>query len=93
MSTLQSRTSVPEDVIFREVGGEAVIVNLESGQYYGLDDVGTRMWMLLDEHGQVALTYEALLAEYEVGEDRLRRDLLALIDELASHGLLQVDEG
>ena len=91
-ATLESRISVHEDVLFRDLGGEAVILNLKSGKYYGLDRVGTRMWALLTQHGQVALAYRVLLDEYDVAEDRLQQDLLRLIDELVAHELLQVDE-
>ena len=92
MATLESRISVPEDVFFRETGGEAVLLNLESGKYYGLDEVGTRMWTLLTQHGQVVPAYRALLDEYDVTEEQLQQDLLSLVNELVSHGLLQVDE-
>ena len=92
MATLESRISVPEDVLFRDLSGEAVVLNLETGKYYGLDEVGTRMWALLAQHGQVEPAYRALLDEYDVTEEQLRQDVLSLVDELASHGLLQVDE-
>lgn len=92
MATLESRVSIGKDVLFRDLGGEAVLLNLESGKYYGLDEVGTRMWSLLLEHGQVKGAYTALLAEYDVDEERLREDLLHFVEELASHGLLRIDE-
>lgn len=92
MATLESRIAVNKEVLFRDLGGEAVILNLQSGKYYGLDEVGTRMWSLLLEHGQVKQAYTALLAEYDVSEERLREDLLHFVDELVSHGLLQIDE-
>jgi hypothetical protein len=92
MTTLESRISVPEDVLFRDLGGEAVLLNLKTGKYYGLDEVGTRMWSLLAQHGQVEPAYRALLDEYEVAEERLRQDLLHLINDLASQQLLQVHE-
>jgi len=92
MATLESRISVPKDVLFRELSGEAVILNLETGKYYGLDEVGTRMWTLLAQHGHVEPAYRALLDEYDVTEERLQQDLLSLVNELVSHGLLQVDE-
>lgn len=91
MTTIESKISIPEDVLFHEVGGEAVILNLESGKYYGLDEVGTRMWALLADHGGVEPAYRALLEEYDVDEARLRGDLLELIDRLAAQGLVVVD--
>ena len=92
MTTLQSKISVSEEVMFRELSGEAVLLDQESGKYYGLDEVGTRMWSLLAEHGQVDPAYRVLLDEYDVTGEQLRKDLLNLVDELASYGLLTVDE-
>ena len=93
MATLESRIGVPEDVLFNDAGGEAVILSLETGKYYGLDEVGTRMWFVLTQHGQVEPAFRVLLDEYNVTEEELRHDLLHLIDELACHGLLRVDDG
>jgi hypothetical protein len=92
MTTLESRISVPEDVLFRDLGGEAVLLSLKTGKYYGLDEVGTRMWSLLVEHGRVEPAYRALLDEYDVIEERLRQDLLNLINDLAAQQLLQIHE-
>lgn len=91
MANLASRIAIPDDVLFRDLEGEAVILSTESGRYYGLDEVGTRMWNLLSQHGQIEPVYQALLAEYDVAEDRLQQDLLDLVDKLAAEGLLQVD--
>ena len=92
MANLESRISVRDDVLFQDLDGEAVILNLENEYYYGLDEVGTRMWTLLVHHGHVEHAYQILLNEFNVAQDLLLKDLLALVDELASHGLLQVDE-
>ena len=91
MANLASRIAIPDDVLIRDLEGEAVILSTESGRYYGLDEVGTRMWNLLSQHGQIEPVYQALLAEYDVAEDRLQQDLLDLVDKLAAEGLLQVD--
>jgi len=80
------------DVLFRDLNGEAVVLNLTTGQYYGLNEVGTRMWALLAEHGQVEAAFQALLEEYDVAGEQLQRDLLGFVDELASHGLVQLAE-
>jgi len=88
---IEPKIKFPEDILFHEVGGEAVILNLESGKYYGLDELGTRMWALLSEYGAIEPVVNALLAEYEVEEEQLRSDLLKLINDLSSHGLLQFD--
>jgi len=93
MTTLQSKIAIPEDVMFREVKGEAVILNIANGKYYGLDDVGTRMWMLLSEHLCLEPAYQALLEEYDVQPAVLQADLIRLVDELAAQGLVALDAG
>ena len=79
---------IPDDVVFRVLGDEAVILNLSTGIYFGLDTVGTRMWQLISEYGSTEKVGEALLAEYEVEEGRLRRDIDFLIQQLTDKGLL-----
>jgi hypothetical protein len=92
MISLDARVRVPEDVLYRELASETVLLDARSGTYFGLDPTGTRMWSLLAEHGRIRPAYEILLKEYDVSEADLQRDLLDLVDKLASHGLLQVDE-
>jgi Coenzyme PQQ synthesis protein D (PqqD) len=77
--------------LLQKVGGESVLLDLESGTYYGLDEVGTRMLELVREHGSLEPVVAAMLREYEVGEEQLRRDLEDLLDKLAEHGLVQRD--
>ncbi len=92
MATLESRISIPQDVLFRDVDGEAVILNLATGKYFGLDQVGTRMWALLAQHKSISDAYHALLDEYDVTAEQLQHDLLNLVENLASHRLIIVDE-
>lgn len=87
-----TRVTVPAGVMFRDLDGEAVVLELESGRYFGLNETGTRMWLLLQEHGSVEPALRALLAEYDVAEDHLRKELLSFVDTLSSQRLLQVHE-
>jgi hypothetical protein len=79
---------VPAGVRFQELTGEAVLLNLDNDRYYGLDDVGTRIWQLLAEHGDIETVMTKMLAEYEVDEATLRADLQTLVKELLEAGLL-----
>ncbi len=90
MTTLTSRVRIAEDVLFRELEGESVLLHLDTGLYYGLDEVGTRMWTALAASGTIRAACERLLPEYEVAREDLERDLLRLTDELASCRLLEV---
>ena len=87
----EPRIRVAGEVLFREVGDEAVLLQTATGQYYGLDPVGTRMWHLLAEGGGVESACGRLLTEFEVDEKRLRRDMQRLVDELLSHRLIEVE--
>jgi hypothetical protein len=86
----QMRVSVPEDVLFRQLEHEAVILNLKSESYFGLNDVGTRMWAVLTTSESVQVAYEQLLQEYEIDPSTLHRDLQKLIDQLSDYGLVQI---
>lgn len=90
MTSLAAKITVPQQVLFRDLAGEAVLLNLQSGQYYGLNETGTRMWALLVQHGQVEPALQTLLAEYDVPEDRLQSELLGFVEELTSRNLLSL---
>jgi len=60
------RLRIADDVVFRDLAGESVLLNLSTGTYFGLDAIGTRLWHLVAEHGSSALVIETLLAEYDV---------------------------
>ena len=92
VTTLESSISVPTDVLFRDVDGEAVILNLKDGKYYGLDPVGTRMWIVLAEQKQVRAALRILLEEYAVSAEQLEQDLVQFVDKMALHQLFQVNE-
>ncbi len=72
------------------LGNEAVILGAEAGQYFGLNEVGARIWELVQKPIQVSAICSALCAEYEVAPDECERDVLALLSQLRSQGLLDV---
>ena len=85
------RLHIADDVVFRDLAGESVLLNLSTGTYFGLDAVGTRLWHLIAEHGLTASVIETILAEYDVDALRLQKDVDALIDQLLAKGLLTTD--
>lgn len=92
MMTLHTRVTIPPGVMFRDLDGEAVLLELETGRYFGLNETGTRMWLLLRDHGAVESAFRSLLSEYDVPEDRLRSELLSFIGTLSSRRLLEIHE-
>ena len=79
---------VPDDVIVRELNGEAIILDVVRGEYFGLDHVGTRIWQLCEEHGSIHAVWEALQLEFDAPSEELRSVLLEFVNELSSKGLL-----
>jgi hypothetical protein len=76
------------DVIFTIVDDEAILLEQTTGKYYSLNQVGTRIWVLLEEYGQLEKIQELLLAEFEVEEEQLKEDLERLVSKLLENGLL-----
>ena len=79
---------VPEDVIFRELDGEAIILNLATGMYFGLNEVGTRVWATVAASGTLGHAVDALAGEYDVDRPALERDVLELAGQLIDKGLV-----
>jgi hypothetical protein len=86
-----SRVAIPDTVLFREFSGEAVILDLASESYLGLNDVGTRMWAELTTQPSVQAAYDALLSEYDVPPETLRADLEGLLGQLLEQGLITLE--
>jgi len=81
---------VTQDTLINFIEGESVILNLKSESYFGLDQIGTRMWTLLTTSDSIQAAYERLLDEYDVSADKLRADLSELVAKLLAKGLLEV---
>ncbi|MFQ5738831.1 MAG: PqqD family peptide modification chaperone [Acidobacteriota bacterium] len=65
-------------------------MNLKSGIYYGLKSLGTHIWSLIQEPRSVSEVRDAILKEYQVGRERCESDLLAVVEQLAAQGLIEV---
>lgn len=89
MLTRDARLKIPEQVVTRQVGDETVLLNLESGTYFGLDPVGSRFLELVQADGALAVVIARMLEEFEVAEAQLEADLLQLADEMLASGLLE----
>lgn len=76
----------------QELDGESVLLNLESERYFGLDDVGTRVWQHLLEHRQLERVCMEMHKEFDVDESTLRADVLRLVDELVEAGIVIVED-
>lgn len=76
------------DVLLQDLEGEAVLLNLANGQYYGLDENSYHMYKMLTSCSSVQAAYVALCQEYEVEPEQLRSDLDTFLAHLLENGLL-----
>lgn len=88
MSQQRRMIRVNSGTLHRELQGEGVLLQLDTGEYFGLDEIAERMWTLLVEHGDLAVVEDRLLEEFDVERDVLSRDLRHLVDELIQRRLL-----
>ena len=87
----RSVVTVSKDQISCDLGGEAAILNLASGVYFGLDAVGASVWELIQQPRTVAEIKAALVQEYDVEAVRCETDLQALLEDMMTAGLVQID--
>ena len=89
-ASLENTFTLGKDTVFRELDGAAVILELGSGTYFGLNAVGTRIWQLIGQHGRLAVVLNELCQEYDADRDVLQRDLLELVGRLAEARLVEM---
>jgi hypothetical protein len=90
MVSFADRAAAPAHVLVRYLDCESVLLNLETEQYFGLDETGTRMWQLVMTSPSIDAAYQGLLAEFDVEPELLRTTLTELLGRLLDNGLLQV---
>ena len=91
--SFSDRVKIPDDVLISNLQQESVILNLDSERYFGLDDVGTRILSVLTSSESIEAAYQRLVEEYNVDGQSLRLDLLELVENLLTHGLIQISRG
>jgi Coenzyme PQQ synthesis protein D (PqqD) len=75
-------------VVFTRAAESAVLLDPRSGRYYSLTDVGARIWELCDGQRTLDEITREIAAEYEAAPETIRADIVELLQELESEGLL-----
>lgn len=90
MESSELEVSIPDQVLFRDLDGESVLLHLGSGQYFGLDEVGTLIWQLLVEGRSLDEIEERIVAEYDASAEEVENDVLRIVEELTRNGLVEI---
>jgi hypothetical protein len=83
---------ISPEALSQEVSGETVILDLKSESYFGLDEVGTRIWQLMKEREDLQEVYDIMLEEFDVEPDQLEADMHSFLDQLAESGLVDIED-
>ena len=79
------------DTVFaQEIDGEMVLLDMNSESYFGLNDINTAIWKVIEEKKVLQEVYETMLVEYDIEEEVLKKDLVNFVKQLESFGLIEV---
>ena len=90
--TINSIVVVADEVVSCDLDGEAAILDIKDGIYYGLDPVGAKIWNLIQKPIVLEEIIKIILNEYDVDKDQCTNDIFELIEELLDNRLVKVDE-
>lgn len=90
MISLLSSIRASTAALGSELAGELVLLDPQSGIYYGLNQVGARVWSLIQEPTTVARVRDALMDEFDVDPLRCEVDVIGILEQLAAHRLVTV---
>ncbi len=85
---IESKFKVPDHVIMKVIGDDAVILDLDAGKYYGLNEVGAEIWKLIQADSTLGIIQATLASEFDVDEQTLKRDAAVLLKNLLEAKLI-----
>ncbi|HEV2845392.1 MAG TPA: PqqD family protein [Thermoanaerobaculia bacterium] len=88
----ESRLRRRDRVLTQGAAGTLVLLDLDGGQYYALDEVSARVWDLCDGERGVGAIVSAVGDEFDAPEETIREDVLAFLQEMIDENLLVVQE-
>jgi hypothetical protein len=81
---------VAKDQVSCDLDGEAAILHIKKGVYYGLDPVGAWVWKFVQQPQCVGNIRDAMLQAYDVDPEQAQRDVFSLLENLLAEGLIEV---
>src|SRR5687768_12783270 len=88
-----SVVAAAKDQVSSDLAGETILLSMQTAMYYGLDEVGSRIWELVRAPIRVSEVRDAIAREYDVDVERCEGDVLGFLRELAAKGLIEVSDG
>ena len=82
-----------EEIAAKVIDGELIIIRLSDGTYYSMDNVGSRVWALIERRHDVPAVVETIAAWYREPDERVAREVGTLVEDLLEERLIVVAEG
>ena len=89
--TTETVISRIEEIVASNIDGETVMMSIENGKYYGLDDIGSRIWELIEKRIKVSNLIDTLLERFDVDRETCEKDVLKFLNELNEDRILEVE--
>ncbi len=87
--TEKSIVVMADNLTAAELGGEAILLDVKSGNYFGLNEVGVFILELIKQPRPVGYVVEKMLEEYDATPEQITTDVLAFLNQLREQGLIQ----
>ena len=88
--TMESEVCRNDDVVFSEVEGETVIMNIETGKYFSFSLVTSHIWELMEEPIKISEICSALLTRYKVTAEQCENETLDILNTLLRENIINV---
>ncbi|MHB8168790.1 MAG: PqqD family protein [Thermoleophilia bacterium] len=80
------------EVLFTSMGEDAVLLHIQRGDYYSLNRVGARLWVLADGSKSITDLASLITEEFDISREQAEADIMELAEQLQKEGLVTVSE-
>lgn len=89
---LHSKLKQNNQIFANEIDNEAVMLNIDIGKYFGLNEIGCGIWKILSQETSVTELYQRLAAEYDISLEKCQNDVEPFLYQLIENNLINVVE-
>ncbi|MFT5618384.1 MAG: hypothetical protein ACI85I_001617 [Arenicella sp.] len=77
-----------QKVLFSSLENELIMMDVDGGYYHGTNEVGKRIWELLEHTTTLDTICKQLLEEYDISEEECKKYTQQFLDDLDKKGLV-----
>lgn len=90
MMSTNKRYKATTEHLSCDLNGEAVILNIKNGKYYGVNPVGATIWEVIQSPASFDEMKSAILLEYDVDEETCEREIKTFLDQMKEEDLVEI---